>query len=124
MAQWKGDLLPRLHFFDTTEVEELDDKEKATLSLTKTLNNAIDKANNRFLSQMQREEAAKAKKRDRAAAQDRGYQVGGGDDGFQFKPALSSSSSPPPVQRSTKEGHFESDQRHDAEATGDRHGQS
>ena len=96
--KWKGDILPRLHFFGTTEVEELDDKEKATLSLTKTLNNAIDKANNRFLSQMQREEAAKAKKRDRAAAQDRGYQVGGGDDGFQFEPALSPSSSPPPVR--------------------------
>ena len=86
--EWKGDLLPRLHFFGTTEVEELDDKEKATLSLTKTLNNAIDKTNNRFLSQIQRGEARKAKKRDRPAAQNRGYQVGGGDgdgDGFQFK---------------------------------------
>ena len=43
--KWKGDILPRLHFFGTTEIEELDDKEKATLSLTKIMNNAIDKAN-------------------------------------------------------------------------------
>ena len=37
MAQWKGDLLPRLHFFGTTEVEEVDDKDKATMSLTAPL---------------------------------------------------------------------------------------
>ena len=61
--QWNGDLLSRIDFFGTTEVEKVDDNEKATLSLTKTLNNAIDKANNRFLSQMQRGEARKAKKR-------------------------------------------------------------
>ena len=101
--QWKGELLSRINFFGTTEVEKVDDNEKATLSLTKTLNNAIDKANNRFLSQIQRREreARKSKKRDRAAAQNRGYQVGGGDgdgDGFQFKSTSSSSSSPPHVR--------------------------
>ena len=67
-----------------------------TLPLTKTLNNAIDKASERFLSTTQRGEAKEAKKRGRAAAQNRGYQVGGGDDdgdGFQFMPAVSSSSS-------------------------------
>ena len=58
------------------------------MPLTKTLNNAIDKASERFLSTTQRGEAKEAKKRGRAAAQNRGYQVGGGDgdgDGFQFK---------------------------------------
>ena len=99
--QWNGDLLSRIDFFGTTEVEKVDDNEKATLSLTKTLNNAMDKANNRFLSQIQRGEARKAKKRDRPAAQNRGYQVGGGDgdgDGFQFKSTSSSSSSPSRVR--------------------------
>ena len=55
--------MSRIDFFGITEVEKVDDNEKATLSLTKTLNNAMDKANNRFLSQMQRGEARKAKKR-------------------------------------------------------------
>ena len=99
--QLKGELLSRIHFFGTTEVEKVDDNEKATLSLTKTLNNAIDKASERFLSTTQRGEAKEAKKRGRAAAQNRGYQVGGGDgdgDGFQFKSTSSSSSSPSRVR--------------------------
>ena len=71
------------------------------MPLTKTLNNAIDKASERFLSTTQRGEAKEAKKRGRAAAQNRGYQVGGGDgdgDGFQFKSTSSSSSSPSRVR--------------------------